>query len=135
MKKSNLFPLAIITICNATVARAELEGSCASVANLKIDGVEISKAALVPKGSSIPPPYPGAPSIGPLPAHCCVGGGPHFDMLNAVANRVEKGTAADAVIATGKAFPGRSRPLCAYPEHVQSTGSGDSEDARNFSCQ
>ena len=69
-------------------------------------------------------------------AHC--GGGPaldHFDMLTAVVSWVEKGTAPDAVIATGQAFPGRSRPLCAYPKHAQYTGTGDSQDARNFQCQ
>jgi len=69
-------------------------------------------------------------------AHC--GGGPaldHFDMLSAVVKWVENGTAPDAVIATGQAFPRRSRPLCAYPKHAQYTGSGDSEDARNFKCQ
>ncbi len=69
-------------------------------------------------------------------AHC--GGGPsldHFDMLGALVNWVEKGTPPDAVIATGKAFPGRSRPLCAYPKHAQYSGSGDSEDARNFRCE
>ena len=68
--------------------------------------------------------------------HC--GGGPaldSFNMLSAVVNWVEKGTAPDAVIATGKAFAGRSRPLCAYPKHAQYTGGGDSEDARNFRCQ
>jgi feruloyl esterase len=68
--------------------------------------------------------------------HC--GGGPaldSFDMLGAVVNWVEKGTAPDAVIATGKAFPGRSRPLCAYPQHAQYAGSGDTEDARNFRCK
>jgi len=69
-------------------------------------------------------------------AHC--GGGPsldHFDMLTAVVNWVEKGTAPDAITATGQAFPGRSRPLCAYPRHAQYNGSGNSEDAKNFSCQ
>jgi Tannase and feruloyl esterase len=69
-------------------------------------------------------------------AHC--GGGPsldHFDMLSAVVNWVEKGKAPDAVIATGNAFPGRSRPLCAYPKHAQYTGSGDTQDAGNFRCQ
>jgi feruloyl esterase len=69
-------------------------------------------------------------------AHC--GGGPaldHFDMLSAVVNWVEKGTAPDSVIATGAAFPGRSRPLCAYPKHALYTGSGDSEDSRNFRCE
>lgn len=46
-------------------------------------------------------------------AHC--GCGPaldQFDMLSAVVNWVEKRTAPDLVIATGRAFPGRSRPLC-----------------------
>ncbi len=69
-------------------------------------------------------------------AHC--GGGPsldHFDMLTAVVSWVEKGTAPDAVIATGQAFPDRSRPLCAYPKHAQYTGTGDIQDARNFQCQ
>lgn len=68
--------------------------------------------------------------------HC--GGGPsldQFDMLSAVVNWVEKGTAPDAVVATGKSFPGRSRPLCAYPRHAQYIGHGNTEDARNFSCQ
>jgi pimeloyl-ACP methyl ester carboxylesterase len=68
--------------------------------------------------------------------HC--GGGPsldHFDMLTAVVNWVEKGTAPDSVISTGQAFPGRSRPLCAYPKHAQYTGTGDTQDARNFQCQ
>ena len=69
-------------------------------------------------------------------SHC--GGGPsldHFDMLGAVVNWVEKGTAPESVIATGKAFPGRSRPLCAYPKHAQYSGHGNAEDARNFVCQ
>jgi len=69
-------------------------------------------------------------------AHC--GGGPaldNFDMLTAIVNWVEKGAAPDSVIATGKAFPGRSRPLCAYPRHAQYTGSGKSEDAKNFRCE
>lgn len=69
-------------------------------------------------------------------AHC--GGGPsldHFDMLSAVVDWVEKGVAPESVIATGKAFPGRSRPLCAYPKHAQYTGQGNSDDARNFRCQ
>ncbi len=69
-------------------------------------------------------------------AHC--GGGPaldHFDMLSAVVDWVQKGTAPDAVVATGQAFPGRSRPLCAFPTHAQYIGTGDSQDARNFRCQ
>jgi len=69
-------------------------------------------------------------------AHC--GGGPaldRFDMLSAIVNWVEKGTAPDSVIATGQAFPGRSRPLCPYPTHAHYKGTGDTQDAHNFQCQ
>jgi feruloyl esterase len=68
--------------------------------------------------------------------HC--GGGPaldQFDMLSAVSNRVEKGIPPDSVISTGRAFPGRTRPLCPDPKHAQHTGQGDPNDARNFKCQ
>jgi Tannase and feruloyl esterase len=68
--------------------------------------------------------------------HC--GGGPaldRFDMLSAVVSWVEKGIAPDSVVATGRAFPGRSRPLCAYPNHAQYTGQGNTEDAKNFVCR
>ena len=69
--------------------------------------------------------------------HC--GGGTatldRFDLLTAIVAWVEQGQAADAVIATGAAFPGRSRPLCPYPQHAQYKGSGESESAANFSCQ
>jgi Tannase and feruloyl esterase len=69
--------------------------------------------------------------------HC--GGGSatldSFDMLSAVTDWVEKGTAPDAVVATGKAFPGRSRPLCVYPKHAQYSGQGDPNDAKNFACR
>ena len=41
----------------------------------------------------------------------------------------------DAVIATGAAFPGRSRPLCAYPRVATYKGSGSMEDASSFACR
>lgn len=68
--------------------------------------------------------------------HCS--GGPsldQFDMLGAIVAWVEKGKAPESILATGKAFPGRSRPLCAYPRHAQYIGHGDSEDAKNFDCE
>jgi feruloyl esterase len=69
-------------------------------------------------------------------AHCQGGESlDHFDMLDAIVNWVEKGTAPKQVLSTGAAFPGRSRPLCPYPQHPHYTGSGDSEKAENFSCQ
>jgi pimeloyl-ACP methyl ester carboxylesterase len=58
-----------------------------------------------------------------------------FDMLSAVVDWVEKGLAPDRVVATGPAFPGRSRPLCPYPQHAQYSGHGDQNDASNFVCQ
>jgi Peptidase S46/Tannase and feruloyl esterase len=69
-------------------------------------------------------------------SHC--GGGPaldHFDLLGAVSNWVEKGVVPESVMATGKAFPGRSRPLCPYPKHAQYKGQGNTEDASNFECR
>lgn len=68
--------------------------------------------------------------------HC--GGGlglDQFDLLGAMVNWVEKGTAPHSVVATGKAFPGRSRPLCPYPKHAHYKGQGDTEDANNFECR
>ena len=69
-------------------------------------------------------------------SHC--GGGPsldQFDLLSAISDWVEKGVAPQSVIATGKAFPGRSRPLCPYPEHAQYKGRGNTDDASNFECR
>ncbi len=81
--------------------------------------------------------------------HCQ--GGPateQFDMLSAMVNWVEKGQAPDGVVATAR--PGinpdvptswqtngkpRSRPLCAYPRQAIYKGSGDINDAANFSCR
>ncbi len=68
--------------------------------------------------------------------HC--GGGPgldQFDFLGAMVDWVEKGTAPRSVIATGKAFPGRSRPLCPYPKHAHYSGKGTTDDANNFECR
>jgi Tannase and feruloyl esterase len=58
-----------------------------------------------------------------------------FDLLSAVVEWVEKATAPDSVIATGRAFPGRSRPLCPYPTYAQYKGAGDAEDAKTFECR
>jgi feruloyl esterase len=59
----------------------------------------------------------------------------NFDLLTAMVNWVEKGTAPDSVVATGKAFPGRSRPLCSYPKYAYYKGQGDPQDAKNFECR
>ena len=68
--------------------------------------------------------------------HC--GGGPaldQFDTLTAMENWVEKGQEPDHIVASGNAFPGRTRPLCPYPKTPHYKGSGSIEDAANFSCK
>jgi feruloyl esterase len=83
--------------------------------------------------------------------HCS--GGPstdQFDMITPLVQWVEAGTAPDTVIATarGTGNPGgvnadvpsnwsatRTRPLCPYPKVARYKGTGDVEDAANFTCQ
>ncbi len=67
--------------------------------------------------------------------HCM--GGPAldtFDDLTAIENWVEEGVAPDRLIATGASFPGRSRPLCPYPQFSKYKGTGSTEDAASFTC-
>ncbi len=68
--------------------------------------------------------------------HCA--GGPaldDFDDLTAIEEWVEKGLAPDRMIATGATFPGRSRPLCPYPEVSKYKGTGSIDDSANFACE
>lgn len=83
--------------------------------------------------------------------HCS--GGPatdQFDMLTPLVNWVEKGQAPERVVASARG-PGnaggvnadvpaswsasRTRPLCPYPQVARYQGSGDTENAANFSCR
>ena len=75
--------------------------------------------------------------LSPGMGHCGSGAATldQFDLLTASVNWVEKGQAPESVTATGRAFPGRSRPLCAYPKFAQYNGSGNPEDAANYSCR
>ena len=57
-----------------------------------------------------------------------------FDPLTAIVRWVEQGEAPARIVATGTAFPGRSRPLCAYPKVALHDGSGSIEDAASFRC-
>jgi feruloyl esterase len=69
--------------------------------------------------------------------HCATGAATldRFDLLQAVVDWVEQGKAPDAVIATGPAFPGRSRPLCAYPQYATYKRQGNPEDSASFECR
>jgi feruloyl esterase len=67
--------------------------------------------------------------------HCY--GGPaldRFDALTSIVRWVEKGRAPARLVATGDAFPGRSRPLCPYPRESRYRGHGDGEAAASFRC-
>lgn len=71
--------------------------------------------------------------------HCS--GGPAtdgFDPLAAMQAWVEQGVAPDTMLAKAGPFtpwPGRTRPLCAYPKVTAYKGSGGIETAASFSCQ
>lgn len=67
--------------------------------------------------------------------HC--GGGQstdQFDMLTSIQQWVEKGQAPDRVVASGRAFPGKTRPLCPYPKVARFDG-GNADDEKSFSCR
>ena len=71
--------------------------------------------------------------------HCS--GGPatdQFDAFTALVDWVEKSTAPDRIVATAGAaspWPGRTRPLCSYPQQARYSGIGSIEDAANFVCR
>jgi feruloyl esterase len=70
--------------------------------------------------------------------HCGGGEGPNvFNMVSALERWVEDGKAPDQVMAShltsGKVD--RTRPLCPYPQTAQYKGTGDPNDAANFTCK
>ena len=74
MKQRGLLFVAAAMLMSALAVPARADQTCADLTTLRIDGVEITKAASVPADTTIPGPWPGAPAIGPLPAHCRVDG-------------------------------------------------------------
>lgn len=59
-----------------------------------------------------------------------------WDGLGALVDWVEKGQAPQRIVARGTTvFPGRSRPLCPYPQYAHYDGSGNPDDAASFSCR
>jgi feruloyl esterase len=70
--------------------------------------------------------------------HCGGGDGTStFDMLSALEQWVEKGSAPDRIPASHvtNGTPDRTRPLCPYPQVAAYKGSGDTNDAANFTCR
>ena len=76
----------------------------------------------------------------PVPGmnHCAGGDATdRFDALSALVDWVETGKAPDLIVAgTGGAtrWPGRTRPLCAWPRQARYSGTGNVEDAASFTC-
>jgi pimeloyl-ACP methyl ester carboxylesterase len=70
-------------------------------------------------------------------AHCQGGAATDsWDGLGALVDWVEKGQAPQRIVASGTAvYPGRTRPLCPYPQYAHYDGSGNPEDAASFSCR
>lgn len=70
--------------------------------------------------------------------HCAGGNGPDaVDWPSVIAHWVEEGQAPDRIVAR-KVVNGevvRSRPLCAYPQKAVYSGSGSTDDERNFACR
>jgi pimeloyl-ACP methyl ester carboxylesterase len=70
----------------------------------------------------------------------CVGGPAtdRFDAFGAIVEWVEAGVAPDQIVATASPaspFPGRSRPLCPYPQQSRYRGAGSIESASSFVCR
>ncbi len=73
--------------------------------------------------------------------HCGGGPGPNqFDTLTALENWVENGVAPDGIVAShnaGNTATGavdRTMPLCPFPAEAKYSGTGDVNDAANWSC-
>ncbi|HEY6213588.1 MAG TPA: tannase/feruloyl esterase family alpha/beta hydrolase [Vicinamibacterales bacterium] len=71
--------------------------------------------------------------------HCGGGPGPDSaDWTSAIVDWVEKGKAPERIVAKKMAADGsvtRSRPLCPYPQHAVYSGSGSTDDEKNFVCK
>ena len=68
--------------------------------------------------------------------HCF--GGPALDDFDDLSDKeawVERGTPPDRLVATGREFPARSRPLCPYPQTPRYKGAGSTEDSADFACE
>ena len=71
--------------------------------------------------------------------HCGGGPGPDSaDWTSAIVDWVEKGKAPERIVAKKMAADGsvtRSRPLCPYPQHAVYSGTGSTDDEKNFVCK
>ena len=77
----------------------------------------------------------------PVPGMCHCGGGQatdNFDAFTALVEWVERGTAPESLLGVagpGSPWPGRRRPICAYPKVARYLGNGNPEIAASFECR
>ena len=70
--------------------------------------------------------------------HCAGGDGPStWDSLSALDQWRDKGKAPDSILASRSTngVVEKTRPLCPYPQTAQYKGTGDTNDAANFTCK
>ena len=72
----------------------------------------------------------------PSPTSAEIRTDPQHDVLSALVQWVEKGAAPDYIIASHVSDNrvDRTRPICPYPKVARWSGSGSSDDAKNFTC-
>lgn len=93
------------------------------------------RSVLKTMGESIPDFY--RLFMVPGMAHCGGGAGASdFDMIGALEQWVEHGTAPSRILASRKVNGkvDRSRPLCPFPQVSRYQGTGNPDDAANFTC-
>jgi feruloyl esterase len=69
--------------------------------------------------------------------HCAGGDGPFvFDAISTLDQWVETGHApARIIVSNPPSAPARTRPLCPWPQEAVYSGTGSSDDGKNFSCE
>jgi hypothetical protein len=93
---------------------------------------------------ALPRPFRGTKSPGPgvrlfmIPGmgHCAGGDGPsNVDVIGTIDDWVATGKAPERIVASNPpGAPARTRPLCAHPQVAMYSGSGSTDDEKNFRC-
>jgi feruloyl esterase len=68
--------------------------------------------------------------------HCSGGEGPYvFDVISTLDDWVETGHAPERIVVSNPpGLPARTRPLCPHPQEAVYSGTGSTDDEKNFSC-
>jgi feruloyl esterase len=74
--------------------------------------------------------------MAPGMSHCSGGDGPFvIDVISTIDQWVESGRAPERIIASNLPnAPARTRPLCPYPQEAVYSGSGSTDEEKNFKC-